>query len=118
MAHVLDLSILRLDVSQLLSPPRRDRLNDDADRALGVALHDLRRTTDELLDRLTKRSDVALKRLGDQGVRNIFKLGVEHGLEPTPTLFTLRAELGLVSPPRRRSSSVSRWAATAAYRRT
>jgi hypothetical protein len=32
----------------------RDRLNDDPDRALGVALHDLGRATDELVDRFTK----------------------------------------------------------------
>jgi hypothetical protein len=32
----------------------RDRLDDDADQAVGVALHDLGRATDELVDRFTK----------------------------------------------------------------
>jgi hypothetical protein len=44
---------------------------------------------------LTKRSDVAHERLGDQGIGKGLELGVEDGLEPTPTLFSLRAELPL-----------------------
>jgi hypothetical protein len=49
--------------------------------------------TDELVNRLLKPTDVALKRLGDQRIGKRLELGVEHGLEPTPTPFALRAEL-------------------------
>jgi hypothetical protein len=45
------------------------------------------------VNRLTKRSDVAHERLGDQGIGKGLELGVEDGLEPTPTLLALRAEL-------------------------
>jgi hypothetical protein len=58
-------------------------------------MHDLGGATDELVNRFAKRTDVALKRLRDQGIGKRFKLGVEHGLEPTATLFPLRAELRL-----------------------
>jgi hypothetical protein len=47
------------------------------------------------VNRFTKRTNVALKRLGDQSVRNGFKLGIQDCLKPTPTLIALRAELGL-----------------------
>jgi hypothetical protein len=43
-------------------------------------LHDLGWATDELVERLTKRPDVALQHLRDQGIGKRLKLGVEHGL--------------------------------------
>jgi hypothetical protein len=49
------------------------------------------RAPDELVNLFAKRTDVALKRLRDQRLGKRLELGVEHGLEPTPTLLALRA---------------------------
>jgi hypothetical protein len=64
--QLLDLGVVRLHILQLLPAPRRDRLYDDPDRAVGVALHDVGRATDELVERLPKGRDVTLERLRDQ----------------------------------------------------
>jgi hypothetical protein len=59
---------VRLHVRQGLATARRDALHHDPDRAVRVASHHLGRATDELVNRLPKRADVALERLGDQGI--------------------------------------------------
>jgi hypothetical protein len=77
----------------LAATPSRDGLHDDPDGPIGVALHYLGGATDELVNRLAKRSDVAHERLGDQRLGERLDLGVEDGLEPTPSLLALRAKL-------------------------
>jgi hypothetical protein len=79
-ALFLDPGGVRLHVRQGLATARGDRLHHDPDRALGVALHDLGRATDELVNRSPKCTDVALERLGDQGISERLEPGVEHGL--------------------------------------
>jgi hypothetical protein len=93
--QLLDLGGVRLHVRQGLPAALADRLNDDPDRAVGITLHDFGGATDELVNRFAKRTEVALERLRDQRLRKRLKLGVEHILEPTPTLLALRAESGL-----------------------